>query len=162
MVKNKYNGRSFDNEKNGFHRMVVVIIALLIVILSSCRKDNQLGTIEGVLVFISNTETINVTIYRPEYTPYEVRVSKELLFILQTDKWERITGRWSIDAVVWDEVIVINYLDGGRAYIEKGTAVTYWEYAIPVIERRHTLYSIPMEVAEKLLAYVLENHSLHD
>ena len=79
--------------------------------------------------------------------------------ILQIDKWERSTDRWSIDTVIWDDVIIISYIDGGRTYIENGRAVTYWEYATPIIERRYTTYTIPIEVAWELFEYVFGNHT---
>ena len=132
-----------------------VFIAIVIALIMPLRSN--LATIEGILPLISNGGTIGFITYKPTVTSFDVPVSDDFLSILQADKWERSTGRWNRDTVSWENAIVILIMDGLRIYIENDTAVTYYEYAIPVIERRYTLYSIPLEASEKLLAYVLEN-----
>ena len=145
-------------------KIIVTVLMLLLVFIAalifrvSSPSDN-LATIEGFLETVSNRETIEVIVYRPDYTSYEVPVSDEFLSIWQTDNWKGIRGRWNIDTTIWNEVIVIYVFDGVGMHIENGKAVTFDNYALPIIQRRYTLYSIPNEVAVELLAYVLENYS---
>ncbi len=96
---------------------------------------------------------------QPDYTYYDVPVSDDFLSIWQTDKWKKIRGRWNPDTTIWDEVIVIYIYDGVGIHIENERAVTFDNYALPIIQRRYTLYSIPNEVAVELLAYVWKNVS---
>jgi len=138
---------------------VTLLAVVFTTVLYSQLRDNRLATIEGVHKFISSEESVGFAIYRPDYSQYTVNTSEEFLSILQIESWKKETGRWSIDMVIWDEVIIISYIDGGRTYIENGKAVTYWEYAVPVVGKRYTIYTIPIEVQQELIEYVLENYA---
>ncbi|MFW0861685.1 MAG: hypothetical protein AAGT88_06315 [Dethiobacter sp.] len=142
---------------------VTILMLLLVFILALIFRVSffscNLATIEGFLETVSYRETIGFTIYRPDYTYYDVPVSDDFLSIWQTDKWKKIRGRWNPDTTIWDEVIAIYIYDGVGIHIENERAVTFDNYALPIIQRRYTLYSIPNEVAVELLAYVLKNVS---
>ena len=138
--------------------VAVAILVVMSVIFLPFR--NHMTTIEGTLPLISSSEIIGVNIYRPDYTSFSVHISENFLSILQTERWEMQTGSWSRGTVRWDEVILIGSMaDGLRIYIEKDIAVIYYEYVLPIVQRRYTLYSIPIEISEELLAYVLGFHS---
>ena len=132
-----------------------MLVILVIIMIAIFPLRSHLTTIEGTYTLISSAETVGVIIYRPDYTSFDVRVSENFLSILQTDHWEMQTGTWSRDTVQWDEVIlIVSMADGLRIYIENDIAVIYYEYVLPIVERRYTLYTIPSEIAEELLAYV--------
>ena len=131
--------------------LVVFVITIVLLPLRS-----HLTTIEGIFPIISSMEIIGVIIYRPDYTSFCVHVSENFLSILQTERWEMQRGSWSRDAVQWDDVIlIVSMADGLRIYIEKDVAVIYYEYVFPIIQRRYTMYSIPIETAEELLAHAV-------
>ena len=144
--------------KKLFLGIVAMLVILVIIMIAIFPLRSHLTTIEGTYTLISSAETVGVIIYRPDYTSFGVRVSENFLSILQTEYWEIQTGTWSRDTVRWDEVIVVSMADGWRIYIENDIAVIYYEYVLPIVERRYTLYTIPSEIAEDLLAYVLDYH----
>ena len=140
--------------KKLFLGIVAMLVILVIIMIAIFPLRSHLTTIEGTYPLISSAETVGVIIYRPDYTSFDVRVSENFLSILQTDHWEMQTGTWSRDTVQWDEVILVSMADGLRIYIENDIAVIYYEYILPIVERRYTLYTIPSGIAEELLAYV--------
>ena len=140
--------------KKLFLGIVAMLVILVIIMITIFPLRSHLTTIEGTYPLISSAETVGVIIYRPDYTSFDVRVSENFLSILQTEYWEMQTGTWSRDTVQWDEVILVSMADGLRIYIENDIAVIYYEYVLPIVERRYALYTIPSEIAEELLAYV--------